>query len=197
MWLRQHSSKLNGAEQIVGDAMQKERQSRVNPQYPCLSAGEKAYLASAMQRVTALKAEAEVLKGNIAVDLCRMKDVYIVPLFFVLSNFGLQRWAPDVCEDPTTRYNQMHETIAVVTFQNLARGYAYAAMRPLAEFFEDSIFLRVIYRRFVFDYMMKKQRRERNNPGVLVRHAVSGAARKRRTEVRTLCSLSVMLIELR
>lgn len=184
MWLRQHSAKLNGAEVTIADTLQKEYQSRMNPQYPGLSAGEKVELAGAKQQVKDLKADAQAKKGIVAGDISRMKEIYIVPLFFVLPKFGLQRWAPDVFEDPTSRYNQIHETIAIATFQNLARGYAYAAMRPLAEFFEDSHFLRGIYSSFVFQHMKLKQRKELNNPGGLVRKTVTDASRKRRAEVR-------------
>lgn len=183
-WLLQHSAKLIGAEVIIGCALQKERQSRVDPNYPYLSAREKVDLAGAKQQVKELMTEARASKGNIASDFRRLRETYIIPLFFVLPEFGLQRWAPDVFEGSTSRYNQIHETIAIATFQNLARGYAYAPLKPLVEFFENTAFLQGIYRCFVFDYMMKKQKRERNNPGILAKHAVSGASRKRRAEVR-------------
>ena len=48
-------------------------------------------------------------------------------MFRTVVTYGLQQWNPDVLSgDPDSMYNVLHETIALLTFEQAVAAYAYS-----------------------------------------------------------------------
>jgi len=87
-------------------------------------------------------------------------------MFWTVATYGLQQWNPDILSgDPDLMYNILHETIALLTFEQAAAAYVYSFTRLTMNHVYDYTILKKFYRNFVFGYMRSNARLENRKPG--------------------------------
>jgi len=105
-------------------------------------------------------------------------------MFRTIACFGLERWAPDVLSrDAESMYNLLHEHLALMTFEQVAKGYGYSHMGINLTFITNFSLLRRLYRSFVFSYMFGIAKAEQRKPGSVAKGKEMTNVFKRRSDV--------------
>lgn len=106
--------------------------------------------------------------------------------FELLAVSGLRRFNPNVLASPDTPYNLAHENVAIESFKEVAKHFAYLFKRNNLETIDQPNVLRSIYRHFVFEYMKKKVKMEIAEEGSVEATAKLDVINNRRKQARTI-----------
>lgn len=154
-----------------------------NPRTPA----DKEAVKLAMAKVAEVKERSR--KGNSKTRTCdnmRRLDLTLLPaLFFTLSKFGMDRWAPDILGDPKSAYNMAQQDIAVLTFKSLALSHTYRKHTPNLDYITDDSLLNKMYLHYIFHYMRRKVKDELRDPGTARRKRDQNNMGKRQGDVST------------
>ena len=140
-------------------------------------------------------------QGRIATNIKRIPEPVLLMMFRTVASYGLKGWKPDLLSsDASSMYNFLHETIALLTFEQATAAYGYAHIGMNMNNIRDYALLRKFYRNFVFSYMTRIAKLEARNTGAVAKAMQQGPVWKRQAEVCAsfeyciVTSLSVMRI---
>lgn len=103
----------------------------------------------------------------------------------VLARAGIKSFRPDFFGSPVSPYNALLETIAITTFQNLARAHTYSSMTIDMARIDDYMFLSKLYRNFTWSCLVDQARKEARIPGSVSKLVEDRNSYKRRKSVRS------------
>ncbi|KAG6913893.1 hypothetical protein DXG01_003672 [Tephrocybe rancida] len=113
-----------------------------------------------------------------ASNIERIPEGYRLIILRAVAVLGLSRWAPDVLsKDPESKYNILHEDLALRTFQRVAAGQGYSHM---------GINLGIVHNEqliYMFSYMYACAKAEAKSPGAAVRANRLSTVFKRRQDL--------------
>ena len=122
--------------------------------------------------------------GTIANNMRRIPEPHLLMMFRTVATYGLRQWNPDILSgDPDSMYNVLHETIALLTFEQAAAAYAYSFTGLTMNHVYDYTILKKFYRNFVFVYMRSNARLENRKPGERRNILKNSVVWKRRKQV--------------
>jgi hypothetical protein len=125
-------------------------------------------------------------QGLIATNIKRIPEPQLLMMFRTVASYGLRGWKPDLLSgDASSMYNCLHETIALLTFEQAAAAYAYVHVGMNMNDVKNYPLLRKLYRNYVFSYMMKIAKLEAKTTGAVAKAMQKGTVWKRRAEVCT------------
>lgn len=132
-----------------------------------------------------LRMTSAIQGGQVASDASRVSDHHLKIIFTYLSQFGLQRWCPDIIGgSPTSLYNTAHESIALDSFQHVAANFGYSFKGVDLTHLENVPLLSRLYRNFVYYTERRKVvKEERNGPGSVEEDVSKTEIYKRRKRV--------------
>jgi hypothetical protein len=125
-------------------------------------------------------------RGLIATNIKRIPEPLLLMMFRTVASYGLREWKPDLLSgDASSMYNFLHETIALLTFEQATAAFGYAHIGMNMNNVRDYPLLRKFYRNYVFSYMMKIAKLEAKTTGAVAKAMQNGTIWKRRAEVCT------------
>jgi hypothetical protein len=143
-------------------------------------------ITKARDLVTVLLEKVKTKQGSIINNIKQIPEPHLLMMFRTVATCGLPQWNPDVLSgDPDSMYNVLHETIALITFEQAAAAYAYSFTGMVMNFVNNYALLKRLYWNFIFSYMMNIAKVENKNPGQFNGTLLKGPVWKRRHDVRT------------
>ncbi|KAJ7640604.1 hypothetical protein B0H17DRAFT_1105465 [Mycena rosella] len=123
-------------------------------------------------------------RSPIATNIGRIKEVWIRRAFCIVFAAGLKKFIPEVFGAPDSLYNQVHQMVAIHSFQVIAAGFGYAHMKVDTEQAQNDSLLDQLYENFVFSYWEKLAKAElRKGPGTVVKSIADGNAYRRHVQL--------------
>ncbi|KAF8175304.1 hypothetical protein K438DRAFT_1458087, partial [Mycena galopus ATCC 62051] len=140
----------------------------------------------AARMVTQLREDAKVQAdqgSNIAKDILKVKETFLIKLYGLVLTAGLDAWRPDIMGPPDSLYNQAHEIVYFESFRLLAGSFAYVFLAPTASGVNNATLIQDIGRAFLFSYMKHKAQVDRKEPGKLADNREDNNISRRRKRV--------------
>ncbi|KAJ7174175.1 hypothetical protein C8R43DRAFT_943790 [Mycena crocata] len=134
-----------------------------------------------MVKVRELRTAVRQATSQIANDISRVKDNFLLIIFSAVRCAGLKKWRPDILGAPDSLYNQAHQMVAVQTFQIVASAFAYGHLRANISKLQNIILLNQFYEHHWFYRMAKSVKMELKTPGSVQKALDDGNTYKRRT----------------
>jgi hypothetical protein len=123
-------------------------------------------IVKARDLMTSLLEKAREKQGSVVNNIQRIPEPHLLMMFRTVATYGLRQWNPDVLSgDRDSMYNVLHETIALITFEQAAAAFAYSFTGMKMDFVGNYPPLKRLYRNFIFSYMMNLAKVEKRNPG--------------------------------
>ncbi|KAJ7767012.1 hypothetical protein DFH07DRAFT_769685 [Mycena maculata] len=127
-------------------------------------------------------------RSQIAANIYEMDEHFLRVTYSAILSFGLQKWRPDVLGNFGSAYNQVHELIAIKTFQTIAISHAYSRLSPNLVNLANHKLLSRFYRNYVYSYIYKLAKKEMKAAGSVkkgIRDTNTYKRRKETAEERT------------
>ncbi|KAJ7239137.1 hypothetical protein C8J57DRAFT_1086593, partial [Mycena rebaudengoi] len=136
-----------------------------------------------IELVDSLHKEIRLQRSPIAKNISRMGDTFLNLMFSAVLTAGLSSWCPDPLGSLDSMYNQVHEIVAIESFQVVAIAFGYAHMNIDLARIQNPILLRDLYRSFIYSYIAGLVRKEANETGGLARASFETNAYRRRVQL--------------
>ncbi|KAJ7632001.1 hypothetical protein DFH06DRAFT_1140346 [Mycena polygramma] len=114
-----------------------------------------------------LRRAVTIERSDIARNIGRMKDRPLRIMFCGVVAAGLKKWCPDILGSPDSMYNQVHEMVAIETFQVVAAAFGYVHMNVDLSKVQNDMLLKDLYQSFVFSYLKGLVLKEMKKPGAV------------------------------
>lgn len=148
-----------------------------------LSGSYTTIVTAAIAAVDTLRDAARRSPGQIAKTITAMDEHWIRVAYSAVISAGLPKWRPDILGNYGSIYNQVHELIAIKTFQTIAIAHAYARLSPNLTNLANLQLLQRFYRNYLFSYLAPMVKREKKTAGSVRQVLDNTNTYKRRKEV--------------
>jgi hypothetical protein len=137
----------------------------------------------AIAAVDDLRKVASRTRSLIAKNILAMDEHFLHVIYSAIISAGLDKWRPDVLRNFVSMYNQVHELIAIKTFQAIAISHGYSRLSPNLTNLQNMKLLQRFYRNYVFSHIYKLAMKEMKAAGSVKQSIANTNTYKRRKEV--------------
>ncbi|KAJ6448316.1 hypothetical protein C8R47DRAFT_1231098 [Mycena vitilis] len=130
-----------------------------------------------------LRRTVNIERSDIARNIARLKDRPLRIMFCGVVAAGLKKWCPDILGSPDSMYNQVHEMVAIETFQVVAAAFGYVHMNVDLSKVQNDMLLKDLYQSFVFSYLKGLVLKEMKKPGAVAKGITDSNIYRRRLAI--------------
>ncbi|MBW0539595.1 hypothetical protein O181_079310 [Austropuccinia psidii MF-1] len=98
-------------------------------------------------------------------QIVNLDDFYFQYICSLLSKFGIHIWAPNLEAEPGSLYNEACQTIAIITFLQLACSGAYQYMQANLSYLNNIDFKHWAYNNYVHYHMTENFKKDIKESG--------------------------------
>ncbi|KAJ6453303.1 hypothetical protein C8R47DRAFT_1083462 [Mycena vitilis] len=141
-----------------------------------------------------LRRTVNIERSDIARNIARLKDRPLRIMFCGVVAAGLKKWCPDILGSPDSMYNQVHEMVAIETFQVVAAAFGYVHMNVDLSKVQNDMLLKDLYQSFVFSYLKGLVLKEMKKPGAVAKGITDSNIYRRRLASRSAFQLELSIL---
>ncbi|KAJ6573744.1 hypothetical protein DFH09DRAFT_1078722 [Mycena vulgaris] len=140
-------------------------------------------VGGAVKAVDRMREVASRTRSLIASNVLAMDQHFLRVTYSAIISSGLAKWRPDALRNFGSMYNQVHELIAIKTFQTITVVFAYSRVSPNLTNLDNMQLLQRFYRNYVFWYIGRLAKKEMKLAGSVKKSIADMNTYKRRKEL--------------